>query len=165
MTPVGRRPVTAATRIPSMVTAMTCIMPRPVTARAPAAVVAMVPVVMIMPVAARVITDTERSPAPAQSEVPAAPGVVADIEAPGAVAGVVIIRRYPGLVVPAGSVNNRVVIDVAAGIARRVTYINHVRRSVVDPDILDVVHRRCGQDRVHLGRPPGSNLPRAAGRS
>jgi hypothetical protein len=42
---------------------------------------------------------------------------------------------------PAGTIKNGVVIDVTAVIARSVADINYARRTVIDLDVLGVVHR------------------------
>ena len=64
----------------------------PIPSGSPTPVVTMMPVVATVPVSAAVVAEAERTPPPAQSEVPAVPGVVADVESPGGVAGIVVIR-------------------------------------------------------------------------
>lgn len=117
------------------------MVPRPVSARPPVTMVTVMPVMIVVPVTAWEETHIERAPAPAQTKAPAAPGVVADVKTPGAVAGIVVIRRDPRPVVPACAVEERVVINITAEISRGVTDINDLRCTVIDMDILYVVHR------------------------
>jgi hypothetical protein len=91
---IVRMAATAATpiivmRIPPLPIAVTPIVPRPISARSPIAMVAMMPVMTVVPVTAGEETHIERPPAPAQTEVPATPRVVVDVKSPGAVTGIV----------------------------------------------------------------------------
>jgi hypothetical protein len=99
-----------------------------------------IPVMIVMPVTAGVIINTERTPAPAQPKVPSAPWVVVDIEAPCAEAGVVIIRGDPGTVVPACAIENSITIDVTSGITRGITDINDTWCTFIYVYILCVVN-------------------------
>jgi len=65
--------------------------PVPVSSRPPATIMAMVPIMIAMPVTTGVVRNVERSPAPTQTEIPATPGVVTDMKAPGSIPGIVII--------------------------------------------------------------------------
>jgi hypothetical protein len=96
---------------------------------------------VVVPVTTGVIAYTEWTPTPAQTKIPATPRVVTDIEAPGAETRVIVIGRYPGPVVPAGTVENGVVVDVTTGITGCVTYIDHVWGAVIDMHILGVINR------------------------
>jgi hypothetical protein len=96
--------------------------------------------VISMPVPTRIEVDVERPPAPTQSIAPAIPGVIAGIEPPGTVARIIIVRRNPGLVIPARAIKQRIVINVTAGITGCIPNVNHVWSTVVDMHILHVVH-------------------------
>ena len=68
------------------------VRPGTIPSRPPAPKMPVVPVMVMVPVTTAVVTETERAPSPAQTEIPSAPRAVTDVESPGGVTGIVVIR-------------------------------------------------------------------------
>ena len=97
-------------------------------------------------------SNTKWPGTPAQAKAPPGPGIIRNTESPGCRTRVIVIGSNPGIIVIAGAVDYRWPIDIAADISGGIPYIDHIRRRVINMDILGIINRTGWWYLINPGR-------------
>jgi hypothetical protein len=109
-----------------------------------------------------VISLRIRVPEPAGSvnkiHRPSMPWIVRHSESPGTWTRIVT-SASPWTISPTGTVNNNFTHGIRRKITARISYVNYLRRRMIDIHITYIVHRRCRRNNIYLNRTPFADNP------